>query len=82
MAPYVYVENSYPTMIPTKTTVDRGEYTWWREGPTSDDFVHVETTPLLFEKSLNFIKSRDKEKPFFLYQNSYKSHAEFKSIKN
>jgi len=67
MAPYVYVENSYPTMIPTKTTVDTGEYTWWREGPTSDDFVHVETTPLLFEKSLNFIKSRDKEKPFFLY---------------
>lgn len=67
MAPYVYVENSYPTMIPTKTTVDRGEYTWWREGPTSDDFIHEKTTPLLFEKSLKFIKSRDKKKPFFLY---------------
>jgi len=68
MAPYVYVENGMPTSIPDTVTVDKGKYTWWREGPTGSDFVHDDVTPNFFRKSFNFIKeSAEKEKPFFLY---------------
>jgi len=68
IAPYVYVENNALTSIPTKTTIDQGEYSWWREGPTSDDFIHEECTPLFFEKSMEYILEQSKtENPFFLY---------------
>lgn len=68
IAPYVYVENGQLTSIPTKETIDEGEYSWWRQGPTSDDFIHEEVTPLFFEKSLSFIQEKGKgDDPFFLY---------------
>lgn len=68
IAPYVYVENSQLTSIPTVVTIDEGEYSWWREGPTSDDFVHEEVTPLFFDKSITYIQEQAKtDKPFFLY---------------
>ncbi|MBJ6368783.1 sulfatase family protein [Snuella sedimenti] len=68
MAPYVYVENGMPTAMPDTVTVDKGKYTWWREGPTSPDFVHEDVTPNFFRRSFNFIKEQAKnEKPFFLY---------------
>ncbi|MET2984442.1 sulfatase family protein [Aureibaculum conchae] len=68
MAPYVYVENGMPTAIPDTVTVDKGKYTWWREGPTASDFIHVDVTPNFFRKSFSYIKNRAKEeKPFFLY---------------
>ncbi|WP_397447081.1 hypothetical protein [Polaribacter sp. R77954] len=41
MAPYVYVENNNPTMVPTKTTVSVDEKGKWRKGLTSDDFNHT-----------------------------------------
>jgi len=68
MAPYVWVENGKPTMVPTKTTVDRGNQTWWREGPTSDDFVHDQVLPTITKRTVNFInENANGEKPFFIY---------------
>ncbi len=68
IAPYVYVENNKLTSIPTKSTIDEGEYSWWRKGPTSDDFIHEQVTPLFFEKSLEYIQEQaNSDNPFFLY---------------
>ena len=68
IAPYVYLENNKITSIPTKETIDEGEYSWWRKGPTSDDFIHEQTTPLFFDKSIEYLKQKsNSEKPFFLY---------------
>ncbi|MGB5555854.1 MAG: arylsulfatase [Flavobacteriaceae bacterium] len=68
MAPYVYVENGMPTMVPDTVTVDTGKYTWWREGPTSADFIHEEVTPNFFEKSFAYIEQKaNADAPFFLY---------------
>lgn len=68
MAPYVYVENGMPTVVPDTVTVNKGKYSWWREGPTGSDFDHELVTPHFFEKSYEFIKQRaNKDKPFFLY---------------
>ena len=68
MAPYVYVENGMPTMVPDKVTESKTKYGWWRKGPTSADFVFDDVTPNFFRKSFDYIKNRSKEKdPFFLY---------------
>jgi len=68
MAPYVWVENDKPTMVPTKTTVDKGKQTWWREGLTSDDFVHKQVLPDITKKTVSFINESTKgNKPFFIY---------------
>ena len=68
MAPYVYVENGMPTEVPSKATVDKGKYSWWREGPTSDDFIHDDVTPNFFRKSFRYInENAESDNPFFLY---------------
>lgn len=68
MAPYVYVENGHITAIPTKETVDRGKYSWWRKGLTAPDFVHEDVTPNFFRRSMKYVKETAKgNKPFFLY---------------
>lgn len=68
MAPYVYVENGMVTQIPNRETIDEGEYSWWRKGPTSPDFVHEEVTPNFFNRSIQYIENHaQKENPFFLY---------------
>ncbi len=68
MAPYVYVENAMPTIVPDSKTVNKGKYSWWREGPTASDFIHEDVTPNFFRKSFDYIKERSKDKkPFFLY---------------
>ncbi len=68
MAPYVYVENGEVTSIPDSTSVNTGKYSWWREGPTSADFIHDDVTPNFFRKAVKFITENAKEnKPFFLY---------------
>ncbi len=68
MAPYVYVENGMPTQVPDSVTVNKGKYTWWREGPTSNDFIHDDVTPNFFRRSIAYIKEKAKEEnPFFLY---------------
>ena len=68
MAPYVYVENGKATQIPDTITVNKSSYGWWREGPTSKDFVHEDVTPNFFRRSYKYIQERAlEEKPFFLY---------------
>lgn len=68
MAPYVWVENDQPTMVPTKTSVNKGKQVWWREGPTSDDFIHEQVLPDITQKTINFIRENaNEDQPFFVY---------------
>ncbi|TDQ13710.1 arylsulfatase A-like enzyme [Algoriphagus boseongensis] len=68
MAPYVYVENGKVTQEPDRVTIDEGEYSWWRKGPTSPDFIHEEVTPNFFTRAIQYIENQSKEEePFFLY---------------
>jgi len=68
MAPYVYVENGLATEVPDTVTVNKGKYSWWREGPTSSDFIHDDVTPNFFRRSFSYIEEKSKEsQPFFLY---------------
>ncbi|MEZ4969153.1 MAG: arylsulfatase [Flavobacteriaceae bacterium] len=68
MAPYVYVENGMPTMVPDTVTESKDTYGWWRKGPTSKDFVFDDVTPNFFRKSFDYIREKSKGKdPFFLY---------------
>lgn len=68
MAPYVYVENGMPTVVPDSVTENKSKYSWWRKGPTSKDFIHDDVTPNFFRRSFNYISEKSKEKkPFFLY---------------
>ena len=67
MAPYVYVENGMPTMIPTKFTQNSGQK-MWRKGLTADDFVHEEVTPNFIRKAISYVAEKaGSDKPFFLY---------------
>ena len=68
MAPYVWVENDMPTMVPTKKTVDTGKQSWWRKGLTSDDFVHEQVLPDITKKTVEFInENAGEDQPFFIY---------------
>jgi arylsulfatase A-like enzyme len=68
MAPYVYVENGMPTMVPDTVTESKTKYGWWRKGPTAGDFNFDDVTPNFFRKSFSYIKEKAKGKsPFFLY---------------
>lgn len=67
MAPYVWVENDQPTMVPTKFTKNTGQ-AMWRSGLTSDDFEHEQVLPDITNKTVEYInKNANKEKPFFVY---------------
>lgn len=68
MPPYIYIENDMPTSLPAKTTVNKGKYSWWREGPTGADFVHEEVLPNITARACKYIKEKSKsDKPYFLY---------------
>ncbi|MDU8886978.1 arylsulfatase [Yeosuana sp. MJ-SS3] len=68
MAPYVYVENARITQVPDKLTSNNLKYGWWREGPTSNNFIHEDVTPHFFEKAIQYIQDISKvDKPFMLY---------------
>jgi len=68
MAPYVWIENDMPTMVPTKYTVDTGKQSWWRKGLTSDDFSHEQVLPDITKKTVEFIRSNaNSGNPFFVY---------------
>ena len=68
MGPYVWVENSMPTMVPTKETINTGKQSHWRGAPTSDDFDHEQVLPFITQKAVTYIgENANKEKPFFLY---------------
>ncbi len=68
MAPYVFVENDMPTMVPTKNTVSVDGKSVWRKGLTSDDFVHAKILQDLTDRAVDYINKKAKgESPFFLY---------------
>ncbi len=68
MPPYVWVENDMPTMVPLKETVNTGKQSWWRNGPTSDDFSHEQVLPVITEKAIHFINENANDaQPFFIY---------------
>jgi arylsulfatase A-like enzyme len=68
MAPYIYIENGWPTAPVDRITEDTGKYTWWRKGPTASDFIHEEVTPNFFNKAMLFIEEKTtQDHPFFLY---------------
>ncbi len=68
MAPYVWLENDRPTMVPTKETENKGSQSWWRKGPTSDDFSHEQVLPKIMEKTVDFInENAHGDKPLFIY---------------
>ena len=68
MPPYVYVENEKITGKINRIIEDKGEYSWFRKGPTAEDFIHNQVTPHFFNKAHEFIKEKHEEKkPFFLY---------------
>jgi arylsulfatase A-like enzyme len=57
-----------PTMVPKKTTVRGKGQDFWREGLTSDDFVHDQVLQIITKKAKEYIHNQsNKEKPFFLY---------------
>ena len=68
MPPYVYVENEIITARVENITERKGDYHWWRKGPTANDFDHERVTPNLFNKAEGFVIDMNKKgKPFFLY---------------
>ena len=68
MAPYVYIEDDMPTMVPTKTTVSVDEKGIWRKGLTSDDFIHANVLQDLTDKAVDYInQNASGDSPFFLY---------------
>ena len=68
MSPYVYVENDRVTAQPNRKTVNKGKYSWWREGPTGSDFEHEQVLPNVTERACKYIKEKAKaDQPYFLY---------------
>lgn len=68
MAPYVYVENGQATSVPKKNTLSTDYKGFWREGLTSDDFIHAEVLQHLTQKAVAYIDEQaPKDAPFFLY---------------
>lgn len=68
MPPYVYVENDMPTMEPTKTAVSFDAKSFYRHGPTSEDFDHANVLQDLTDKAVHYInKNAYSKTPFFLY---------------
>lgn len=76
MAPFVWVENDKPTMVPTKKTFNEGHQVNWQHGPISDDFVHEQVLPEIKKKAVKYINDHaNNDKPFFLYLPLTAPHA-------
>lgn len=74
MPPYVWVDTGKITAAPDRVEgVSRTEdrYGWYRKGPIGPDFNIPDVLPHLFDKSVEYVKSRAESaktgKPFFLY---------------
>ena len=66
MPPYVYVENKKIAKI-DRVIEDKGEYSWFRKGPTAEDFFHEKVTPHFFSKAFSYIKEKVvDEEPFLI----------------
>ena len=74
MPPYVWVDTGRITAEPDRVegvTKGQDRYGWYRKGPIGSDFKIPEVLPHLFDKSIEYVKSRAEQakaaKPFFLY---------------
>lgn len=74
MPPYVWVDTGKVTAQPDRVegvTQKQDRYGWYRKGPIGADFHIDEVLPHLFDKSMEYVKSREASakdgKPFFLY---------------
>ena len=74
MPPYVWVDTGKITAPPDReegVTKAEDRYAWYRKGPIGSDFKIPEVLPHLFDKSMEYVKSRaesaKKGNPFFLY---------------
>ncbi len=65
MPPYVYIENDQFTQVPKEIKKPQ-DGSFWREGPTSDDFVHEQVLDNLTAKVLDKIEQY-KDQSFFIY---------------
>ncbi len=66
MPPYVYIENDKFTSAPNRSCVAKDGKSWYRPGPTAEDFVHEEVLDRFCEKVLEEIELY-KDNPFFIY---------------
>lgn len=74
--PFVWVENSRPTAVPSEISVNYDEKAFWRKGPKADDFNHVEALTTITDRSVDYIgRQAGKEEPFFLYVALTAPHA-------
>jgi arylsulfatase A len=70
MDPYCYVENSIPVEPLTESVKASKSPAFWRAGPISPGFKHIEVLPTLTRKTVEFIEKCVKESPqapFFIY---------------
>jgi len=75
IVPYYYISGRKAVLAPTGSIGPRNTEGWskiqgefWRGGPISPDFKHVEVLPRFTAESVDYIRSRrGKQKPFFLY---------------
>ncbi len=68
MAPYCYVENELPTATPDRVIEGSSYNAFYRPGPISPDFAHVEVLPSLTAKAVEYVRERGEAgQPFFLY---------------
>jgi arylsulfatase A len=70
MTPYCYIENDKPTTAPDNTIEGSESPAFWRAGPISPDFRHIDVLPTITEKAAEFIDNTARQspgKPFFLY---------------
>ncbi|MEE2659531.1 MAG: arylsulfatase [Candidatus Latescibacterota bacterium] len=66
--PYVYVQDDRPTAVPDRIIEEQRGKEFWREGPISPDFEHIDVLPRLTREALDFIERQAAlERPFFLY---------------
>ena len=74
MVPYLFVEDDHPVAAPTTTIKGSahrrdGGGGFWRTGPASPDFRHIDVLPTITDRAVGFLEraSADRERPFFLY---------------
>ena len=72
MEPYLFVENKRPLELPTETVAAskmrrQGGGGFWRAGPISPSFRHIDVLPRIARQAVAFINRQSDEKPFFLY---------------
>jgi arylsulfatase A-like enzyme len=72
MEPYVFVDNDHPLEPPTAHVAKSGHRRqggggFWRGGPMSPSFRHVDVLPKITEKAVAWLARQQADKPFFLY---------------